>query len=82
MPSATPSTTAYRKQMFSPPDFIFVIGDLVLCRTTPADHEFQARVVGVTTEGRPRYDVIDRDGRLHLNVPDIRLDEDAMRGAA
>lgn len=50
------------------------------CRASvPTDFGYElvtGRIVGRTTEGAPRYDVRDDDGRLHLNIPAARVREE------
>jgi hypothetical protein len=71
-------TEAIRAQTLSAPNCTFMLGDPVVCRRGPLDHEFHARVVGRTI-GRPIYDGETADGELICGLTILRLDEDALR---
>ena len=56
----------------------FLIGDYVIFKRGPLDHERHGRVVGKTFEQQPRYDIESADGRCN-GITDLRLDEENMR---
>jgi len=70
-------TEAIRAQTLSAPNCTFMLGDPVICRRGPLDHEFHARVVGRSI-GRADYDVETADGDLICGLTILRLDEDAL----
>ena len=66
-----------REETLSAPNCTMMIGDPVICRRGPLDHEFRGRVVGRTI-GRHVYDVETADGERLSGITIIRLDEEAM----
>jgi len=54
-----------------------MLGDPVIARRGPMDHEFHGRVVGRLI-GRPVYDVATADGEVIKGLTLVRLDEDAL----
>ncbi len=66
-----------REEMLSAPNCTMMIGDPVICRRGPLDHEFRARVVGRTI-GRAVYDVETADGEFIPGLTHVRLDEEAL----
>jgi len=71
------ATETIRAQTLSAPGCTFRLGDPVICRRGPLDHEFTARVVGRSI-GRAVYDVETADGELICGLTILRLDEDAL----
>jgi len=68
---------AIRARTLSAPNCTFMLGDPVICRRGPLDHEIHARVVGRSI-GRAVYDVETGDGDLICGLTFLRLDEDAL----
>lgn len=68
----------YRANQLSAPNCTFRHGDLVICRESIGQHEFQARVTGRTFGPNPTYDVEDHNGQRFQNIACIRFDEPAM----
>lgn len=65
-----------RAKTLSAPSCTFMLGDPVICRRGPLDHEFSARVVGRTLGVKPVYDVETADGTRLMGVVLVRLDEE------